>query len=232
MAEAELPLRARRGGPRVPLRHLDHSLGARGRARGVGRAPERRRLRARAAEPEGLDALGRGGVRPRVRPRRLHDRRGQRLQHGRDGEQGPERLQLEVRAGSARHRDGRRLRGRPERDRSRVLPQLDRQPRHLPRLVPADAQGGADRLPRPALQRRHELGRGRAHRQRSRPAQPPVPRGCGPPGTPHPPRVVRGDGQLLHGDRLPEGRRGHPHVRRAPRDGRVPQGHGPLLRAP
>ncbi len=39
------------------------------------------------------DALGRGGLRARIRPRRLHDRRGRRLQHGRDGEQGPQHLQ-------------------------------------------------------------------------------------------------------------------------------------------
>ena len=71
-----------------------------------------------------------------------------------------------------------------------------------------------------------------AHRGRARPAQPPVRRGRGPDGAPDPPRVVHRDGQLLHGDRLPEGRRGHPHVRRAPRQGRLPQGHGPLLRAP
>ena len=37
-------------------------------------------------------------------------------------------------------------RGRP-----RVLPQLDRQPRHLPRLVPAVAEGRPDGLPRPGV---------------------------------------------------------------------------------
>ena len=37
------------------------------------------------------------------------------------------------------------------RHRPRVLPQLDRKPRHLPGLVPADAQGGADGLPRPVV---------------------------------------------------------------------------------
>ena len=45
-----------------------------------------------------VDALGRAGLRPRIRPRPLHDRRRRRLQHGRDGEQGPQRLQLQVRA--------------------------------------------------------------------------------------------------------------------------------------
>ena len=38
---------------------------------------------------------------------------------------------------NAGHRDRRRLRRHRERGRPRVLPQLDRQPRHLPRLVPA-----------------------------------------------------------------------------------------------
>jgi aminopeptidase N len=37
-------------------------------------------------------------------PGALHDRRGERLQHGCDGEQGPEHLQHEVRSGQPRHR--------------------------------------------------------------------------------------------------------------------------------
>ena len=69
--------------------------------------------------------LGRGHIRPRVRPRHLHDRRGRRLQHGRDGEQGTQRLQLEVRAGQAVDRDRRRLRRHRKRRGPRVLPQLD-----------------------------------------------------------------------------------------------------------
>ena len=43
--------------------------------------------------------------------------------------------------------------------RARVLPQLERQSRHLPRLVPAHAQGGPHRLPRPALFAGHDLRR-------------------------------------------------------------------------
>ena len=39
--------------------------------------------------------------------------------------------------------------------RARVFPQLDRQPDHLPRLVPALPQGRPDGLPRPAVLRRH-----------------------------------------------------------------------------
>ena len=41
------------------------------------------------------------GVRPRIRSRHLHDRRRVRLQHGRDGEQGPQRLQRQIRPGLA-----------------------------------------------------------------------------------------------------------------------------------
>ena len=63
----------------------------------------------------------------------------ERLQHGRDGEQGPQHLQHQVRAGQPGHRHRRRLRRHRERGRPRVLPQLDRQPHHLPRLVPAVA---------------------------------------------------------------------------------------------
>ena len=40
---------------------------------------------------------------------------------------------------NAGHRDRRRLTRHRERGRPRVLPQLDRQPHHLPRLVPAVA---------------------------------------------------------------------------------------------
>ena len=66
-------------------------------------------LRLRDGRAQALDALGRGGLRPRIRPRHLHDRRRVRLQHGRDGEQGPQRLQRQIRAGHARDRDRRRL---------------------------------------------------------------------------------------------------------------------------
>jgi aminopeptidase N len=55
-------------------------------------------------------SLGRAALRPAARPGALHDRRHQRLQHGRDGEQGPEHLQHQVRAGQPRHRHRRRLR--------------------------------------------------------------------------------------------------------------------------
>ena len=54
--------------------------------------------------------------------------------------------------------------GIESRHRARVFPQLDRQPRHLPRLVPAVAEGRADGLPRPGILRRPGQPRGEAHR--------------------------------------------------------------------
>ena len=51
-------------------------------------------------------------------------------------------------------RDRRRLPGHRDRRRARVFPQLDRQPRHLPRLVPALAEGRPDGVPRPGILRR------------------------------------------------------------------------------
>ncbi len=65
--------------------------------------------------------------------------------------------------------------------RARIFPQLDRQPHHLPRLVPALPQGRAHRLPRPGVLRRRALARGRAHQRRARPARASVRRGCRPP---------------------------------------------------
>ena len=46
--------------------------------------------------------------------------------------------------------------------RPRVLPQLDRQPRDVPRLVPAEPEGRADGLPRPGVLGRHAGRRGAA----------------------------------------------------------------------
>ena len=62
------------------------------------RARQGRPLRLGDGFAQALDALGRGGVRVRIRPRHLHDRRGLRLQHGGDGEQGPQHLQRQIRA--------------------------------------------------------------------------------------------------------------------------------------
>ncbi len=127
---------------------------------------------------------------------------------------------------------------------ARVLPQLDRQPRHLPRLVPADAEGRPDGLPRPGVLGRHDGGRQRT-RQRAaasaravkriedvrvlRAAQ--FPEDAGPMAHPIRPDALPGDQQLLHGHRLREGRRGHPDAADAGRPRRLPARHGPVLRA-
>jgi aminopeptidase N len=62
----------------------------------------RRRPAAHAARhglTQALDEVGRGGVRARIRPRRVQHCCGQRLQHGSDGEQGAQRLQHQICAG-------------------------------------------------------------------------------------------------------------------------------------
>ena len=69
-----------------------------------------RARRLRHGRAEALDAMGRGGVRPRIRPRCLQHRRRVRLQHGRDGKQGPQHLQRQICAGRPGDRDGRRFR--------------------------------------------------------------------------------------------------------------------------
>ena len=88
---------------------LPHHVGPRGGAAHLCRARQGGPLRLRHGFAQALDALGRGAVRPRIRSRHLHDRRGVRLQHGRDGEQGPQRLQRQIRAGQPGDRDRHRL---------------------------------------------------------------------------------------------------------------------------
>ena len=165
-------------------------------------------LPSRDGVAQARDPLGRGALRPRVRPRHVHDLLRRRLQHGRDGEQGPQHLQQPPGARRSRDRDRRRLRGDRGRDRPRVLPQLDRQPRHVPRLVPAVAQGRPHRLPRPGVLERPQLARRRAHRGGRVPAPRAVPRGRRPDGAQRAARRVPRDQQFLHGA---------PSTRRAPR---------------
>ena len=179
-----------------------------------------------------LDALGRRGLWPRIRSRRLHDRRGIRVQFRRDGEQGPQHLQRQGAAGEPRERNRRRLRPHRSRRRARIFPQLDRRPHHLPRLVPALAQGRPHRLPRDRLCRRHALACGSAHQRREGLAPAPIPGGCGPPRPPRTAAVLHHDRQFLHRDRLREGRGSHRHAAHDRGPGDVPQGHGHLLRAP
>ena len=59
----------------------------------------------------------------------------------------------------ARDRDRRRLRAYRGGDRARIFPQLDRQPHHLPRLVPALPEGRPHGFPRPGILLRHALAR-------------------------------------------------------------------------
>ena len=80
----------------------------------------------------------------------------------------------------SRHGHRRRLRQRRADHRPRIFPQLDRRPGHLPRLVPADLEGGPHGLPRPAVHGRHALGRRSSGSATSRPARRPVRRGRGP----------------------------------------------------
>ena len=108
--EAVLSLRAGRRRSRLDQRQLRHRVRAQGRTRHLCRARQGTARRLRHGRAQALDALGRGGVRPRIRPRRLQHRRRVRLQHGRDGEQGPQHLQRQIRAGRRRDRDRRRFR--------------------------------------------------------------------------------------------------------------------------
>ena len=130
-------------------------------------------------------------------------------------------------------RDRQRLRRDRGHHRARVFPQLDRQPHHLPRLVPALPQGRPDRLPRPGVHLRPALARRstrigdvrglRAHQ---------FVEDAGPLAHPVRPERLSRDQQFLHHDRLREGRRGGAHAARRCSARSVPQRHGPLLRAP
>ena len=71
------------------------------------RAPRQARPGRLAMHSLNARGVGRGALRARARPRALHDRRRRRLQRRRDGEQGPEHLQHQVRAGPPGDRDRR-----------------------------------------------------------------------------------------------------------------------------
>ena len=229
--EAHVPLRAGCGRSRRARGQLHDDVGAPRRPRDLLDAGQSRPLHARDGIAEARDALGRGEVRPRIRPRHVHDLLRRRFQPRRDGEQGPQHLQQQARAGPARHRDRRRLPGDRGRDRSRVLPQLDRQPRHVPRLVPAVAEGRAHRVPRPGILERHGLARRRAHRGGRIPAHAPVSGGCGTDGASGAPRRISGDQQFLYRHRVRKRRRSDPHAAHAARSRALPPRHGSLFRA-
>ena len=122
------PGRSRRTAGRAPLRGLERSVpqallsvrpGRRRARRAGGQLRHHERARGRPCASSSIPAwppraayamdalkramkLGRGDLRPRVRPRPVHDRRGARLQFRGDGEQGPQHLQLLAAAGRRR----------------------------------------------------------------------------------------------------------------------------------
>jgi aminopeptidase N len=71
---------------RLRVRSLRHRVRPRGRAQYLCRARQAGSLCLGHGVAQTRHALGRGAVRPRIRSRRLQYRRGQRLQHGGDGE--------------------------------------------------------------------------------------------------------------------------------------------------
>ena len=231
-SQALLPVRAGRRQPRLLRLRLHDRLGAQGGPAHLRGARQGGPLRLGHGFAQAQHALGRGALRARIRPRRVQHRRRVGLQHGGHGEQGPQRLQRRADPGLARDRHRRQLRRHRAGDRARVLPQLDRQPHHLPRLVPAVPQGRPHRLPRPGVLRRPALRHGRAHPRRAQSEGGAVPRGRGAAGPSGAPGPLHRDQQLLHGHRLQQGRRGRAHAADAAGARGLPQGHGPLLRAP
>ncbi len=176
-SQAVLSVRAGRRRPRMRRGRIPHHVRAQRHAAHLCRARQTRPLRLRHGFAQARHALGRGEIRTRIRSRYFHDRGGVRLQHGRHGEQGPQRLQRQIRAGERRQRDRRRLCRHRGGDRARIFPQLDGKSHHLPRLVPALPEGRAHRFPRPGIFLRHALARGEAHQRRARPARGAIHRG-------------------------------------------------------
>jgi aminopeptidase N len=188
LPEAELPVRAGRGRPARATPGPVRTRGAARAPRDLGRAGRRARSMRHAhallqrsmrwdEERFGLE----------YDLDVLHDRRGDDFNMGAMENKGLNVFN-EVRPRAPGDRDRRRLRGHRGRHRPRVLPQLDRQPRDLPRLVPAHAEGRPDRLPRPASSRADDALRGgQAHRRTCAAARAPVPRGRGPDGASDPP---------------------------------------------
>ena len=175
--EALLPVCAGRGRSGLDHGFLRHRLGQDRRARDLRRARPRRARALCDGRAQALDGLGRAGLRARIRSRRVQHRRRLRFQYGRDGEQGPQCLQRQIRPRFARDGDRRRLRQHRRRHRARIFSQLDGESRDMPRLVPALPQRGADRLPRSGIFRRHAVRAGRAHRRRARAARGAISRG-------------------------------------------------------
>ena len=156
LPQALLPVRAGRGRSRRQSRHASRRVSGREVQLGIWvRAADLRQDRPRArTRSKPSMAWDERRLWPRIRSRRVQHRRGRRFQLRRDGEQGAEHLQQPLHPRRSRHRDRLRLRRDRRGRRARIFPQLVGQPRHLPRLVPAVAEGRLHRLPRPGLLRR------------------------------------------------------------------------------
>ncbi len=98
-------------------------------------------------------------------------------------------------------------------------------------LVPALAQGRADRLSRPGIRRRHLFARRHAHPGSPLPARHAVPGGRRPHAAPSAAPVLHGNPQLLHRDGLREGRRSRAHAAHPARRGKIPGRHAAVFQA-
>ena len=214
-------------------RQFHHALRPARRPRHLGAPRRRGPLRARDALAEDRDELGRGRVRPGIRPRRVQHRRRVRLQHGRDGEQGPERLQHEIRAGASR-------RPRPTATTRAIESVIAHEYFHNwtgnrvtcrdwfqlslkeGLTVFRDQEFSADQGSR-AVKRIGDVRALRAAQFRE---------DAGPLAHPVQPAKLHRDRQFLYRDGLQQGRRGHPHDAHAARPRSVPPRHGPVFRPP
>ena len=155
LAQAVLPVRAGRGRSGRQLRQLHHDVGPRGRAATSGcapatwTAPTTRWNRSSASMKWDEEVFGREYDLDLFNIVAVSDfnmgameNKGLNVFNTRYVLADPDT------ATDARFRRGRR------RDRARIFPQLVGQPRHLPRLVPAEPQGRLHRAARPAVLRR------------------------------------------------------------------------------
>ena len=233
VSEAVLSVRAGRRHARLRRGPLPHHVGPRRHAAHLCRARQGGPLRLRHGLAQALHALGRRRVRPRIRSRHLHDRRGVRLQHGRDGEQGPQHLQRQIRAGLAGDRDRRRLRFASRRSSRTNISTTGPATASPAATGSSSASRKASRSFATRSSRADERSRAverigdvrglRAHQ---------FVEDAGPLAHPVRPDALSRDQQFLHRDRLREGRRGRAHAQDAARPGQFPQRHGPLLRPP
>ncbi len=110
VSKAVIPVRAGRRRPQGKPRHLHHHVRPQSRPWNLGPRGGPAQNGARNGEPKAGDEVGRGGLRPRVRPRHFQHRRCFRFQHGGDGEQGAEHLQFGLHPRRSRYGDRQRFR--------------------------------------------------------------------------------------------------------------------------